>query len=224
MFWVLFEVLPDKENWDDYLNNTKMLRPELEQIGGFVDNIRYKSPLLLRHRDSHVSRSHIGGAPVEITTEFLNAILRKTRRRERRYGDDCERLTFDVVVSGQLPHPAHSPARVYNGQRLRLRPSLARSTISQSRDTNCKVDQGRKIAKIGLHSFVKAIRQQRQSHLSLVAKDGMVPLVGSDRKPAATFGRTGSRKLIALPADGATAVGRPPHGGSSQSSSLGEAS
>jgi hypothetical protein len=67
MFWVLFEVLPDKENWDDYLNNTKMLRPELEEIDGFVDNIRYKSPLLLRHRDSHVSRSHIGGAPVEIT-------------------------------------------------------------------------------------------------------------------------------------------------------------
>src|SRR4029450_7661787 len=43
MFSVIFEVLPNKENWDDYLDNAKMLRPELEQEEGFVDNIRYKS-------------------------------------------------------------------------------------------------------------------------------------------------------------------------------------
>ncbi len=29
--------------WDAYLGNAKMLRPELEQVDGFVDNIRYKS-------------------------------------------------------------------------------------------------------------------------------------------------------------------------------------
>jgi heme-degrading monooxygenase HmoA len=43
MVSVIFEVLPNKENWDDYLDNAKMLRPELEQEEGFVDNIRYKS-------------------------------------------------------------------------------------------------------------------------------------------------------------------------------------
>jgi heme-degrading monooxygenase HmoA len=43
MFSVIFEVLPRTENWDDYLDNAKMLRPELEQVEGFVDNIRYKS-------------------------------------------------------------------------------------------------------------------------------------------------------------------------------------
>src|SRR3954447_18782417 len=43
MFSVIFEVLPNQENWGDYLNNAKMLRPELEQVEGFVDNIRYKS-------------------------------------------------------------------------------------------------------------------------------------------------------------------------------------
>ena len=43
MFLVIFEVLPNKENWDDYFDNAKMLRPELEQVEGFVDNIRYKS-------------------------------------------------------------------------------------------------------------------------------------------------------------------------------------
>ncbi|MGY3618152.1 antibiotic biosynthesis monooxygenase family protein [Bradyrhizobium sp. USDA 10063] len=43
MFSVIFEVLPNRGNWDDYLDNAKMLRPELEQVEGFVDNIRYKS-------------------------------------------------------------------------------------------------------------------------------------------------------------------------------------
>jgi hypothetical protein len=40
---VIFEVLPHKANWDDCLGNAKMLRPELEQVEGFVDNIRYES-------------------------------------------------------------------------------------------------------------------------------------------------------------------------------------
>ena len=43
MFSVIFEVHPKPEQWDDYLGNAKMLRPELEQVDGFVDNIRYKS-------------------------------------------------------------------------------------------------------------------------------------------------------------------------------------
>jgi heme-degrading monooxygenase HmoA len=43
MFSVIFEVHPKTEQWDNYLGNAKMLRPELEQVDGFVDNIRYKS-------------------------------------------------------------------------------------------------------------------------------------------------------------------------------------
>ena len=43
MFSVIFEVHPRPEQWNAYLDNAKMLRPELEQIDGFVDNIRYKS-------------------------------------------------------------------------------------------------------------------------------------------------------------------------------------
>src|SRR5262245_51462067 len=43
MFSVLFEVRPRKEHWDAYLGNAKMLRPELEQVDGFIDNIRYRS-------------------------------------------------------------------------------------------------------------------------------------------------------------------------------------
>ena len=43
MFSVIFEVHPKTEQWDSYLGNAKMLRPELEQVDGFVDNIRYRS-------------------------------------------------------------------------------------------------------------------------------------------------------------------------------------
>ena len=37
MFSVIFEVLPNKENGDDYLDNAKMLRSELEQEEGELD-------------------------------------------------------------------------------------------------------------------------------------------------------------------------------------------
>jgi heme-degrading monooxygenase HmoA len=43
MFSVLFEVHPKPEQWDAYLGEAKMLRPELERVDGFVDNIRYRS-------------------------------------------------------------------------------------------------------------------------------------------------------------------------------------
>jgi heme-degrading monooxygenase HmoA len=43
MFSVIFEVHPKSDKWDAYLGFAKMLRPELEQIEGFVDNIRYGS-------------------------------------------------------------------------------------------------------------------------------------------------------------------------------------
>ena len=43
MFSVIFEVHPKPDQWDAYLGNAKMLRPELERVDGFVDNIRYKS-------------------------------------------------------------------------------------------------------------------------------------------------------------------------------------
>jgi heme-degrading monooxygenase HmoA len=43
MFSVIFEVHPKSDKWDAYLGYAKMLKPELEQIDGFVDNIRYGS-------------------------------------------------------------------------------------------------------------------------------------------------------------------------------------
>ncbi len=43
MFSVLFEVQPRPDRWDAYLGHAKRLRPELERIEGFVDNVRYRS-------------------------------------------------------------------------------------------------------------------------------------------------------------------------------------
>ena len=43
MLAVIFEVLPKSEKWDDYLGIAKMLKPELEAIDGFQENIRYRS-------------------------------------------------------------------------------------------------------------------------------------------------------------------------------------
>jgi heme-degrading monooxygenase HmoA len=39
----MFEVQPSPHEFDGYLSRAKMLRPELEQIDGFIDNIRYGS-------------------------------------------------------------------------------------------------------------------------------------------------------------------------------------
>jgi heme-degrading monooxygenase HmoA len=43
MFAVIFEVQPKSDRWNQYLDLAKQLRPELEQIAGFIDNERYKS-------------------------------------------------------------------------------------------------------------------------------------------------------------------------------------
>jgi heme-degrading monooxygenase HmoA len=43
MFSVIFEVHPKPEQWEAYLGTAGMLRPELEEVAGFVDNIRYRS-------------------------------------------------------------------------------------------------------------------------------------------------------------------------------------
>src|SRR5438270_2503788 len=43
MFAVIFEVNPKPEKWEAYLGYAKLLRPELEQIDGFIDNERFSS-------------------------------------------------------------------------------------------------------------------------------------------------------------------------------------
>ena len=43
MFSVIFEVQPRPDQVDAYLGSATLLRPELEQVDGFVENVRYRS-------------------------------------------------------------------------------------------------------------------------------------------------------------------------------------
>lgn len=43
MYEVVFEVHPKTTQWDAYLGYAKLLKPELEKVEGFVDNVRYAS-------------------------------------------------------------------------------------------------------------------------------------------------------------------------------------
>lgn len=43
MFAVIFEVHPKPERWDDCLKYAKLLKQELENIDGFIDNERFAS-------------------------------------------------------------------------------------------------------------------------------------------------------------------------------------
>lgn len=43
MFSVIFEVHPRADQWEAYLGEARMLKPELEAMDGFVDNVRYAS-------------------------------------------------------------------------------------------------------------------------------------------------------------------------------------
>src|SRR5260370_5528269 len=43
MFAVIFEVSPKPEQWEAYLGDAELLRPEREQIDGFIDNERFSS-------------------------------------------------------------------------------------------------------------------------------------------------------------------------------------
>jgi heme-degrading monooxygenase HmoA len=54
MFVVVFEVQPKAEQWDAYLDYAKLLRPELVQVEGFIDNVRYGSK---RHKGGVISLS-----------------------------------------------------------------------------------------------------------------------------------------------------------------------
>ena len=43
MFAVIFEVNPKPEQWEAYLGYAELLRPELEQTDGFIENERFSS-------------------------------------------------------------------------------------------------------------------------------------------------------------------------------------
>ena len=61
MFSVIFEVYPRPSHWETYLDNAKMLRPELVQVDGFIDSRKGSNALaLLCCREALATASALG--------------------------------------------------------------------------------------------------------------------------------------------------------------------
>lgn len=100
MFAVIFEVNPKSEQWDTYLGYAKLLRPELEQIEGFIDNERFSS---LRRKGWVLSLS---------TWRDEKAVIRwRTARRHHEVQEKGRTEVFrdyhlrvgEIIADNQLP-------------------------------------------------------------------------------------------------------------------------
>jgi heme-degrading monooxygenase HmoA len=110
MFSVIFEVHPKPDQWDAYLGYAKMLRPELEQVDGFVDNIRYKS---LTREGWILSLS--GWRDEKAVVRWRTAMRHHMAQEKGR----SEILRDYHLRVGQITHDTHVPAgQVIEEQRL----------------------------------------------------------------------------------------------------------
>jgi heme-degrading monooxygenase HmoA len=116
MFSVLFEVHPKPDQKDAYLGYGKMLKPEVEQIDGFVDNVRYRSLTrdgwilsLSTWRDEkalvrwRIKTIHHGVQEKGRTTIFLDYRLRVgqlTRDTKLPAGSALQEQRLDVTETG----------------------------------------------------------------------------------------------------------------------------
>ena len=99
MFSVIFEVLPNKESWYDYLENARMLRPELEQVAALVDNIRYRS--LTRDGWILLSNWRDEKSPVRWRTHRRDHEVQQKGRD--RVLVDCHLRVGQIVADNQVP-------------------------------------------------------------------------------------------------------------------------
>jgi len=113
MFVVIFEVQPKAERWDDYLETARLLRPEIEQIDGFVDNERYKS-------------ERTGGRVLSLSTWRDEKALVRWRTQATHHTQGQERGRFEIFEEYHLrvgevtADSAASPEARLPGQRFDL--------------------------------------------------------------------------------------------------------
>ena len=100
MFAVIFEVNPKAEQWDSYLGYAKLLRPELEQIDGFIDNERFSS---LRRKGWVLSLStwHDEKAVVRWRTAARHHDVQQKGRAE--VFSDYHLRVGEVIADNRLP-------------------------------------------------------------------------------------------------------------------------
>ena len=110
MFSMISEVLPHHENWGDSLDNAKMLRPELDQIDGFIDDIRHKS--LTRKGLDSVPAGLAGTKSLSCTGACKCAATRSSRRAATKF--------WPIAICVSAKCPGHSLAEHRRNTRPRL--------------------------------------------------------------------------------------------------------
>jgi heme-degrading monooxygenase HmoA len=101
VFVVIFEVQPRPELWDAYLDTARMLRPELEQIDGFLDNDRFKSDRNARCVLS-LSTWRDEKALIRWRTQAMHYRVGQVRGREAIFANYRLRVG-EVVTDSRLP-------------------------------------------------------------------------------------------------------------------------
>src|ERR1700712_1892537 len=110
VFSVLFEVAPHTVKWEAYLAAAKSLRPELEGMRGFIDNIRYAS---LTRDGTILSLSNWTDekALVRWRTTFKHHMVQEKGREDilddyhlrvgEVFRDSADKLDFDAEENGR---------------------------------------------------------------------------------------------------------------------------
>lgn len=151
MFMVLFEVHPKAQQWETYLSYARLLKPELERIDGFVENVRYRSLTregwilsLSGWRDEKSLvrwRTHVGHHDVQskgrtsVFADYHLQVGELTRDTRPRPGVSLREQRLDETVAGEArfvtlidaqrsPELARS-APADTGQWLGLTPQLS---------------------------------------------------------------------------------------------------
>lgn len=119
-----FRSPPKDRSVDNYLGNAKMLRPELELVDGFVDNIRYKSLT----RDGWILS--LSGWRDEKSVVRWNAIMRFKKNVAPRF---CRITIFASVKSRATPR---CRAARRSQSSVSTKPRLARERRSPSLTPN----------------------------------------------------------------------------------------
>ena len=117
MFAVIFVVQPKKGRMDDYLDQAKLLKPELEKIDGFIDNERFGSKrderrvlslstwrdekAVIRWRTLGIHHGVQEKGRLEIFDDYHLRVGEFTADNEVPKGQKLQELRFDETVIGK---------------------------------------------------------------------------------------------------------------------------
>jgi heme-degrading monooxygenase HmoA len=148
MFAVIFEVEPRPEAWDTYLDYAKLLRPELVQIEGFIENERFASlrrpgwllSLSIWRDQAAVIRWRNHAGHHEIQQKGREEVFRDYRLRVGK-----------IIADSHFP-AAQSPQREHGGETRAAAQFIELSESSQD-DRQPGPDLGAMAARLGINAL-----------------------------------------------------------------------